>query len=347
MELTPEQLPKALTKTLAAVYVLHGDEPLQQQEACDAIRVAAQAKGFSNRRLLVVDAQFDWSQLPMATETLDIFASQTLIDLRIPGGKPGVEGAKTLTAFLKQQDPVRELLLVTLGKLERDAFKSRWYKQLTERAVVVNAKTLTGKALREWLNERARRRGLMLSTEGVRWLAEVCEGNLLAAAQEIDTLHAVHGSGNMSLALLQQEVADHARYTIFQLTDQALAGNRAGVARILTVLRQEGVAEALVLWALTRELRWLNRYHAARQQGCGMQELARQERIPSIHARLLEQAIRRVPTRQAARMLADCAHADRVLKGLACGDIWETLRHIAERLAGLEIHPTQNNESVL
>lgn len=86
------------------------------------------------------------------------------------------------------------------------------------------------------------------------WLALRVEGNLLAAAQEVEIL-LLRGPGRLEVEALEASVADSARYSVFDLADAALAGNAARGLRILDLLRGEGAAEPLVLWALIREIR--------------------------------------------------------------------------------------------
>ena len=47
MQLPLPQLAAHLQKGLRSLYTLHGDEPLLQQEAADAIRAAARAQGYT------------------------------------------------------------------------------------------------------------------------------------------------------------------------------------------------------------------------------------------------------------------------------------------------------------
>ena len=60
MELRLNELAAHLERTLAPIYVIHGDEPLQAIEACDAIRAAARRAGFDEREVLVAEAGFKW-----------------------------------------------------------------------------------------------------------------------------------------------------------------------------------------------------------------------------------------------------------------------------------------------
>ena len=49
MQVALAQLSPHLQRGLSPLYVLHGDEPLLQQEAADAIRATARAQGYTER----------------------------------------------------------------------------------------------------------------------------------------------------------------------------------------------------------------------------------------------------------------------------------------------------------
>src|SRR5690349_9066140 len=94
-----EQLEAHLARELRPLYAIHGDEPLLSLEAGDAIRARARAGGFSERVALVAERNFDWGQLAASAASLSLFGERKLIELRIPSGKPGVEGAEAIAAF--------------------------------------------------------------------------------------------------------------------------------------------------------------------------------------------------------------------------------------------------------
>jgi DNA polymerase-3 subunit delta len=66
MQLRAEQLEAHLAKTLAPLYVIHGDEPLLALEAADAVRAAARARGYAEREVFTAERGFDWSELAHA-----------------------------------------------------------------------------------------------------------------------------------------------------------------------------------------------------------------------------------------------------------------------------------------
>ena len=96
MDLRFNQLATHLERTLASLYVIHGDEPLFAIEAGDAIRAAAHRAGCEEREVLVAEPGFKWDAFLGANANMGLFGSRKLVDLRIPSGKPGAEGAKAL-----------------------------------------------------------------------------------------------------------------------------------------------------------------------------------------------------------------------------------------------------------
>ena len=116
MRIKPEQLNAALQKGLMPVYFITGDEPLQLGEMADAVRKAARKAGFENREIITAETGFEWNQLAFMADSLSIFADKKIIDLRLPSGTPGTEGAKALIAYCERL-PEDTLLLITAGKM--------------------------------------------------------------------------------------------------------------------------------------------------------------------------------------------------------------------------------------
>ena len=97
MQVAAHQLVAHLQRGLKSLYTLHGDDPLLQQEAADALRAAARAQGYTERSVFTVaGAHFDWSAVLAAGGAMSLFADKQLIEVRIPSGKPGKEGSQAL-----------------------------------------------------------------------------------------------------------------------------------------------------------------------------------------------------------------------------------------------------------
>ena len=333
MQLNPEQLSSQLRKQLAPVYFISGDEPLRVMEAADAVRAAARGQGYDERELLTVQAGFDWDSLRAGGDNLSLFSQRRIIDLRLPTGKPGDAGAKALRAWA-EQPPEDTLLLITAGKLEPAARKSKWVQALDRAGVVIFVWPLNASEFNAWVHARMRSRGLEPSPEAVDLLADRVEGNLLACVQEIDKLYLLHGGGPLAAEAITGMVADHSRFDVYGLVDTALAGKSARSVRILHGLHAEGIAPPVVLWALAREVRQLAAMAAVVASGQSVAQVLGQYRVWQARKALVGGALQRLPAARCNAMLRRCAAIDRVCKGQAAGNAWDELLQLTLELAG-------------
>ncbi|MEQ1558441.1 MAG: DNA polymerase III subunit delta [Methyloglobulus sp.] len=333
MQIKAQQLEAALQKSLAPVYLICGEEPQQMVGLSDLIRHSAKSKGFTTREIFFVDKIFDWKQINVSADTFSLFADKKIIDIRLPTGTPGVEGAKALTAYC-QRPPEDTLLLITAGKIGRDSQKSAWYQAIDKIGCVIQVWPLTGQDLLRWIQDRMQQRGIVPEPGAVKLLVDRVEGNLLAAAQEIEKLYVLYGSGTLSTRQIIDVVADNSRYDVFKLVESAMAGQVDKVLKILSSLKAEGIASAIVLWALTRETRLLIAYKAA--QGQGEKELIlKKNGVWGERKQLLDSSAKRLTHTELNQVLILGAKADRQIKGQQQGDAWETLLEASLVLASV------------
>ncbi len=333
MRLRNDQLPAQLNKSLAPVYLLSGDEPLQLGEAADQVRQTARSQGFSERELLEVGPGFDWNQLLEAGQSLSLFGDKRLLDLRLSSSKIGTPGSKAISAYLADPPP-DTLLLITAPKLDRAQQNSKWVKGVERLGVLVQIWPIEGQRLLPWLERRLRDVGLTPEPGVVEMLSGRIEGNLLAAKQEIEKLLLLHGPGVVDQEQLAESVADSARFDVFGLVDALLAGEAGRGLRMLEHLQAEGVVAPVVLWALAREIRALAEMAAMVEQGRSVDSVMAAQRVWEKRKPLMRKGLKR---RAAVwrRLLIDCAGIDRVIKGLEKKDAWLRLQDVALGIAGV------------
>src|SRR3954469_18195894 len=131
MQIRGDDLVRHLSRKIEPLYLVHGDEPLLALEAGDQIRAAARRAGCEEREVLVAEQSFRWDAFVAANANLSLFGSRKLVDLRIPNGKPGVEGAKVLEAYAANPN-TDNITLITLPKLDRAALNAAWFLALSE-----------------------------------------------------------------------------------------------------------------------------------------------------------------------------------------------------------------------
>ncbi|MDJ0738306.1 MAG: DNA polymerase III subunit delta [Gammaproteobacteria bacterium] len=333
MRIYPDRLDEHLAGQLAAVYLISGDEPLQLGECGDAIRHAARAAGYTTRDVLEAGSGFDWQQLTAAAAAFSLFGDKKIIDLRIPGGKPGADGSRALSAYCEDPPP-DTLLLLTLPKLDRQQPNSKWFKAIDRLGVTIQVWPIEAGRLPRWIEQRLRQAGIRPSRDAVRMLAERVEGNLLAACQEIDKLVLLHGSGPLDAEQLAAAVADSARYDVFELVDSALRGDAARAVHILDGLRGEGSAPSVVLWALHREIRTLAAISTDVAQGMSTDHAINRAKVFRKRTGLVRQGVDRLRTAQWLGLLDACHVADAAIKGVNRQSAWTLLERITLALCG-------------
>ncbi len=327
MRLRPEQLEKHLSQGLAPVYLISGDETLLVQESCDAIRAGARKQGFSERQVFHVEGNFDWSPIANELSALSLFAERKLLELRMPSGKPGDAGGKLLEAFCNDPAP-DTVLLIQCNKLDGSATRAKWHKAIEEKGVTVPVWPVDVAQLPRWIEQRLRTARLTATPEAIELLADRVQGNLLAAAQEVEKLK-LYSDGNepIDAELVAQAVADNARFDPFGLADQALSGNTAACLRALAGLRGEGVEPPVILWVLAKELRALYRCAEQIDQGLAIERAMSAAGVWEKRKPLMQAALKRLSLKQITSLLVLCNRIDAAVKGSG-DDPWQLLDRV-------------------
>ena len=327
MALSPGQWSKALAADrLAPVYLLAGEE-LLVLEAADALRARARELGYSEREVLEAGPHFDWDDLARAAAGMSLFASRRLLDLRLPTGRPGVEGAKAIVAFCA--DPPPDVTLLITAMEWSNKHDGAWSKKLDASGTMVVFNAPRPDQWGTWIGARLASRGLSATPDAAALLAERVEGNLLAAAQEIDKLVVLHGSGRIDAAEMEHLVADSARYDAFKLTDAAFDGDGGRALHILAGLRSEGDELIALMGWLINQLQLALRLANARDFAAQ----ARAERLWPAREQLFRKALRRAPREHWLACLARAARIDRMAKGREQGEPWREAERLIAAIA--------------
>ncbi len=335
MPISAEQLAGHLKRGLAPIYFVYGEELLLVEESCRAIRETAHAAGYHERQALTVETGFDWNGLYATTQSLSLFSARRLIELRLPTGKPGEAGAKILVE-MTEHPPADIVLVVSCGKLDKQARDAKWAKALENAGVAVAVYALEATQWPLWIRRRLEMKGLKPGPGVVELLAHLMEGNLLACAQEIDKLAMRFGAAEVGLDDIEGNLSDNARYNVFALADASLRGEPVTVARILDSLRGEGVEPVLILWALTREARELAQMAAMVAAGQPVLRVLEARRVWAKRKPWVGAALKRLTRESSQDLLRRAARTDRILKGRGTGDVWQELQCLALGLSGLK-----------
>ncbi len=340
-------------KSLAAasafhpLYVFSGDEPLLMMESIDLLRSKARQLGYTEREVMLQERGFDWSALLNAGQTMSLFGDRRWIELRIPTGKPGRDGADALKQFSVQiasqsnADGPETIFCIVLPRLDMKTKSSAWFSSLDEAGMAVQIDSLDRSHLPSWIAGRLQKQGQSIQSgpagqRALEFIAEQVEGNLIAAHQEIQKLGLLYPAGELSEEQVRSAILKVARYNVFELSEAMLAGDLPRVNRMLDGLKGEGEPLVLILWSVTEELRLLSKLKMASDAGESVQQLLRANRVWGNKERLYPAALKRVQSSRLRQALQIAAGLDRQSKGLQAaelpGDPWDGLRLVGNLL---------------
>lgn len=346
MQLKFEQLASHLARGLQPLYTLCGDEPLQQQEAADAIRAAARAAGHAEREVFTVSgAHFDWSMVLGAASEMSLFSAGRIIEIRIPSGKPAKEGSQALQDYCERL-PEGVVTLVSLPRPDTTTARSAWFAALEQRGVMLRLDPVERGALPAWLAQRLAAQGQHVrdGQEGQRTLAffaDRVEGNLLAAQQEIGKLGLLYPPGELGLEEVEAAVLNVARYDVRQFCAAVLGGHVPRALRMLEGLRAEGESPVSVLWQLSDDLRALKRVRESLSQGQPLPMALSAARVWGPRQRIVEACISRLSAKALSRLLIAAGACDGIVKGLRRPDWPQDPWDAVQRLALMTLHFTR------
>lgn len=223
MNVRPDQLQSVVSKTVYPVYMVSGDEPLQQMEALDSIRGFLREESYSEREILDVDTKFDWQRLMDEAASMSLFATRRIVELRLPTAKPGRQGSQAIKDYLARV-PEDTVLIINAGKVDGNAKKSAWYKAVEKNGLVVQCWPVPIDKLSYWLKQRFNIRGMNADDEVLAYISQHVEGNLLAANQEIEKLFLLLGPGKISYGDVVEAITAQSRFNVFELIDMSLTG---------------------------------------------------------------------------------------------------------------------------
>jgi DNA polymerase-3 subunit delta len=328
-------------QTFKPLYIFSGDEPLLMMEAIDALRALARTSGFTEREVLVQDRYFDWAALISAGQTMSLFGDRRFIELRMPTGKPGREGAESLKQFAEQMaqssNRVDTIVCIILPRLDTKTKTSAWFTALDESGMAVQIDSIDRITLPSWIAQRLKKQAQEVEAgesgqRALQFMADQVEGNLIAAHQEIQKLALLYPTGKLSEEQIRSAVLKVARYDIFELTESILSGDAARLNRMLDGLQGEGEPLPLILWSISDELRTLNRVQAGLGTGEALPNLLRNYRIWGKREKLYPAALKRIAPKKLKQAMILAANLDKQAKGLMVREMptnpWDGLRVI-------------------
>ena len=235
-------------------WILHGQEPLLEQNLLDAFRKSWQQNEIERQRYDIGNVS-DWKNVFNALNSLSLFSQQLAIEVH-GNIKPDANGLKQLKSYIQHNED--NLLLIVLPKQDSSSLKSAFFQTVEANGVVVPLTATYPQDRQRILTLEADQLGIQLDADAWQWLMQHHEHNLLAAKNSL--MRVADTFSELKLIQIEQLYAclqDQSRYTTYDLSDALLAGNLAQSVKIYQYLLAAGEPDSLILWTLSKEMRLL------------------------------------------------------------------------------------------
>lgn len=235
-------------------WVMHGQEPLLEQNLLDALRRHWHNQEIERQRYEIHSVQ-DWKNVFNALNSLSLFSQQLAIEAH-GNIKPDAAGLKLLKEYLQYNE--QNLLVVVMPKQDTQSLKSSFFQTIEANGVLVSLQANYPQDRQRILATEAEKLGITLNQDAWQWLLEHHEHNLLAAKNSLirvsDTFPDLQ---QMGIEQLYECLQDQSRYSTYDLNDSMLQGDFAQSVKIYQYLLATGEAMSLILWSISKEMRLL------------------------------------------------------------------------------------------
>ena len=333
MNIKPEQLQNHLSNQPASLYFAFGSEILLVEQSLTTIKDAAKKLGFNERFRFDIDGNFSWDAIFNLISSPSLFADKRIIECRLTTGKIGVKGSKALSE-LTENLPDDIMLIISSGKLDMAQQKSKWFKALDKKGVIIQHWEVQSEQLVGWIVNHMSQLGLSSSNEVANAIAYCTEGNLLATMQEIQKLQIAYPDGNIDLNEYLSQIDQQSQYTVFGMIDAALKGDTDKVNKIFSSLVDDSTPPVILISSLYREIKNLVTMSIELKTNQTIDTILSNHRVWQKRKPLISFALKTHSYQQLQKLLLALGRIDRSLKGMDNLNVYDELQAVVITLSG-------------
>jgi len=333
MNIKPEQLQNHLSNQPASLYFAFGSEILLVEQSLTTIKDAAKKLGFNERFRFDIDGNFSWDAIFNLISSPSLFADKRIIECRLTTGKIGVKGSKAISE-LTENLPDDIMLIISSGKLDMAQQKSKWFKALDKKGVIIQHWEVQSEQLVGWIVNHMSQLGLSSSNEVANAIAYCTEGNLLATMQEIQKLQIAYPDGNIDLNEYLSQIDQQSQYTVFGMIDAALKGDTDKVNKIFSSLVDDSTPPVILISSLYREIKNLVTMSIELKTNQTIDTIFSNHRVWQKRKPLIAIALKKHSYQQLQKLLLKLGRIDRSLKGMDNLNVYDELQSVVITLSG-------------
>lgn len=330
MKIQSQFLNAASLETLTHILISGSDDYLREQSY---IKVSDHLKktGIELPHVFEIDSSsFDWQNVYSLSNNGSLFDENTIIAL---SSKVALKKNQHLEIEQLLKTAQDTFFIITLPKLTKSQENQSWIKFIEKSGLYIEAQPLPHYKLPQLIRQKLQEKSLHTTNEGYEFLANSYEGNLLGLEQEIEKLSLIFSSGNISVKTLSENISDQSHNNVFQCVDQAICNNIKKSQSILSQLKRDKVQPAILLWAITKELRTLINMKFSINQGNSLPTVMNEYRIWQSKKQMYQTQLQSRQINEFYSLLKQAKIIDACVKGISPFNPWQLLESILLEIA--------------
>lgn len=302
-----------MAKARGGVHAILGADSFLAEAALEGLLSEALGQERAGAVQVLHGDESTWGRLIETARTGSLFVASRALVVRAADGLKGDEEA--LGGYL--DDPSPDVTLVLMA-VKPDRRRTAW-KRITAKATVHSAEPKRGAALRSYVSEHLRGRGLRLDHDALEELLDRVGSDLRRLIGEIDKLEA-WAAGSKATLTAEDVAAVSGRgmaKPLYRLSDAIAAREPATALAVALELIENGEEGPLILGTVHRSLRQLRAVIALRDARVPRDQMAQRLNLPgnmAFKVQSLLEASRRWTEGELEQALGAIARADRLVK---------------------------------
>jgi DNA polymerase III subunit delta len=259
-----------------------------------------------------------------------LFNNSTLYNISLVTGKISDNVKTTITHSISNR--IGDFFIVNVKTDSKDFKKSTWFRLLEKISLVIEASEPNPAEIIEAIKNRSRFHGVSLTEEATSLIAELSEGSLLTAENEIIKLSLMNNDEKVDVIDISNSISNGSKYDSFQLLDCCFHGKIAETHKVIGYLEEEGVEPLLINGLYAWLFRAILNIKISKQGGYSQDAFAK-FRVYGTSQKLVINGAAKMTHRQIEASMNKIRDIDLICKGLLVGNPWLELNRFVTGLS--------------
>ena len=255
MQIYYNQLSQQLQENLKPIYIITGNDIYQEESCVQKIIVTAHKANFIEHEIFYVENFFDWNNYELESLNLSLFSEKKITELRFLTKTVSSIAEKKIFDYIENFDK-NKILIFRLPELKSTDYKKKYLYKKNNNVGIIRIFPFTKKNMIEEIKLSSKKVNLKVNDECINFIADIYEGNMLAANQAIVRLSLmINHNEEINLNFLSNSLSKDVYFEANSLVDYSIIENIEKIQTCINFLRENNYPVQYIIWSFIRFFR--------------------------------------------------------------------------------------------